>query len=886
MAVERRDMKRLQALSASAGSGKTFALVARYLSLLFRGANPSEILAITFTNKAAGEMRERLVASLESMSPEMAQEIGRMSGLESEAIERGRSGVLRRFLAADLKVMTIDRFIHQVLRKFCWYAGLQSDFEIAAVPKEELFERFLESLDDARYRELVAFARFEEKKSQSFIDLFERLYEKEKELPERSFAVEPFDEEEAMRPALKIQAYILDSDAAERVKKTMRFSTLSEVVSCSWFPKESLDYWGFRKVYDPVLDIWFAELKEAVRRYYEKKERLFLSRLFSLYDRYKEVRLGYLKRAGRLHFKDIEHLVYELLRQKEFTDFLYFRLDARIGHILFDEFQDTSVTQYRIFEPIIEEIASAETERTFFYVGDTKQSIYRFRGGQKALFGHVARRFGVEVDYLQTNYRSRSAIVSFVNRTFEYVKPPQIAFREGGYVEVAEGDPLERLGETLERWFALGIPDERIAVLVHDNKEILEVETFVRERFGKPIATHKRAKVTEQPTAKAMIELMRLALCEERGEDGSLHRLNFLSLVGRPYDREFGPQIVVDRPARMLREIMERYRLFDEAAMKLLEFAIPLHDLVEFCHEVERYEEELPPGEREGINVLTIHKSKGLEFDHLIVLDRLGRGKSDTSSMIFDYRGIELEAIRMKFTNREAVDPEYAEAVAREKRLQEEDAMNRTYVAFTRAKSSLVVLKKERSSVFDFLDLKVQSVGEPEVDAVDSKVSEEPIPPTFHPRDYGRQEVAPVPERYEANDFEAIYLGLGVHYLFETDDEEAFVNRYGALCDVRRAKELARRSQANTAYRLLTEGRRFHELPFVYKGRPGVVDLFVDKGESGVIVDYKTVTPHDISGYEEQLRRYREALLHLMPEKKRIDAYIFFLDRQELLKIA
>jgi len=879
-------MKRLQALSASAGSGKTFALVARYLSLLFRGANPSEILAITFTNKAAGEMRERLIASLESISPEMADEVGRMSGLGVDEVRARCHEALDRFLAADLKVMTIDRFIHQVLRRFCWYTGLQSDFEISTIPQEELFERFLERLDDAEYRGVVEFARFEEKKSRSFIDLFEELYEKEKELPRPAPSVEPFDEEEAMRPALKIQAYIRDSDASERAKKTMRFETLSEVVKCSWFPKESLDYWDFKKVYDPILDLWFAELKEAVRRYYNKRERLFLSRIYALFDRYTKVRLDYLKRSGRLHFKDIEHLVYELLRQKDFTDFLYFRIDARIGHILFDEFQDTSVTQYRIFEPIIEEIASAESGRTFFYVGDTKQSIYRFRGGQKALFGYVAERFGVEVDYLQTNYRSKSEIVAFVNRTFDYVKPPQIAHEEGGYVEVAEGDPLEGLGATLERFFGLGIPDEQIAVLVHDNKEILQVEAFIRDRFGKRIATHKRARVTEQPTAKAMIELMRLILCQERGEEGALHRLNFLTLVGRAYEREFRPQIERGRPAWMLKQIMERYNLFDEAAMKLLEFAIPLHDIVEFCHEVERYDEELPPGEIEGVNVLTIHKSKGLEFEHLIVLDRLGRGKSDTSSMIFDYRGIELEAIRMKFVNRESVDPEYAEAAARERRLKEEDEKNRTYVAFTRAKSSLVVLKKERSSVFDFLDLKVGSAGRVQNVAVRKRESDPPAPLRFHPRDYGRQQVASPPERYEANDFEAIYLGLGVHYLFETDDEEAFVNRYGTLCDVHKAKSLVMSSRSNTAYLFLTEGRCFHELPFVYRGRPGVVDLFVDKGESGVIVDYKTVTPHDISGYEEQLKRYRDALLHLMPEKKRIDAYIFFLDRQELLRIA
>ena len=878
-------MERLWALKASAGSGKTFALVARYLALLFRGANPSEILAITFTNKAAGEMRERLVASLESLPEDMANEVAKMSDLSVEALRQRRPGVLRRFLAADLKVMTIDRFIHQVLRKFCWYVGVESDFTIAATPKEEFFRHFLKDLDDRRYRDLVDFARFEAKKSQNIADFLELLYEKEKELPKVAYRADFYSDAEAMRWALKIKEYFLDQPISERAKKTMRFETIEEVVKSGWFGRESLNYWDYKKAYIPAVDEWFAELKRAVAAYYAHKERYFLSRIFGIYDIYKKAKMAHMKRSGQLHFKDIEHLVYELLRQRDFTDFLYFRLDARIGHILFDEFQDTSVTQYRIFEPIVEEIAASESERTFFYVGDTKQSIYRFRGGQKELFDYVAKRFGIPVGYLETNYRTKEVIVDFVNRTFPYKDPPQKAYHKGGYVEVAEGEPLEEMAGVLERLFAAGAADESIAILVHDNKEILQVGEIVKERFGREIATHKRAKVAEQPSARAMIELMRLIYARNRGQEGTLHRLNFLALTGRPYDPEFMPDIPDGRPAKMIRTMMERYALHDEAAMKLLEFSIPLHDVTEFVHEVAHYEEELPPREVAGVNVLTIHKSKGLEFEHLIVLDRLGRGKSDTSPVIFDYEGIELKAVRMKFEKRETVDADYAEALARERRLAHEDRMNKIYVAFTRAKSSLFVIRKEKSSVFDFLDLTPQSIGTLEVEREHrpSDVGHRPF--TLHVRDYGRQEVEGEKERYQANDFAAIYLGQGVHYLLETEDEDAFLNRYGGLCDSRKALSLARAGRNNMAYVMLTEGRAIHELPYVYKGKEGIVDLFVDQGKRGVIVDYKTATPHDIEGYKEQLLRYKEALEALMPEKEGIDAYIYFLDTLKLVKV-
>ncbi len=881
-------MKRLLALSASAGSGKTFSLVARYLSLLFNGANPSEILAITFTNKAAGEMRERVISSLERMPPEMAEEIARMSGLDPKAVESGRKDAMRRFLSADLKIMTIDRFIHQILRRFCWYAGVRSDFEIAQMPKEEFFERFLQSLGDREYANLVEFARSQERKSQSFINFFEMLYEKDKELSgvvDLAAVGGGCSEDEAMEIAEKIAAFLLESSLSERGKKTMRFKSLADVVSKSWFAKESLNYWDYKKVYDPVLDLWLAELKDAVRRYYMDKERFFLSSIFSLYERYKTVRTDHMKRAGTLHFKDIEHLVYDLLHRGDFNDFLYFRLDARIGHILFDEFQDTSVTQYRIFEPVIAEIAAGGSERTLFYVGDTKQSIYRFRGGQKALFGYVAKKFAIDVEYLRTNYRSRSNIVEFVNDTFDYVKPRQEAHKKGGFVQVAEGDPLELLHSSLEKLFSYGVEDDRIAILLHDNKEILQVGEFIKERFGKEIKTHKRVKVTQQPTAKAMIEMMKLVLSIERGGDGALHRLNFLSLIGRAYDPGFMPDIRKGRPAFMLKQIMQKYSFFDEAAMKLLEFSIPLNDIWEFVDEVESYDEELPAGRIEGINVLTIHKSKGLEFDHLIVMDRLGKSGSDTAPVIFDYDGIKLEKIRVKFKNRDAVDPDFAEALEKEKKLQREDAMNRSYVAFTRAKESLFVLKREKSSVFDFLSLNECTIGELHMQERFEEKIRTPTPLSYTPKSYGRQQVSPEPEKYEANDYEAIYLGLGVHYLFETGDEEAFFNRYGLLCDIEAAKKMVDSSRLNREYLLLTEGRISRELPFIYKGRPGVVDLFVDRGESGVVIDYKTATPHDTSVYEEQLRRYKEALLHLMPEKRAIEAYIYFLDTQILQKV-
>ena len=117
------------AYEASAGSGKTFMLVVRYLSLLFKGAQPSKILALTFTNKAANEMQERIVSTLEELEDRgELDEIVKVTELSREFLLENRGRVLGEFLNSHTKIMTIDSFFTQILRKFSLYASLMTDF--------------------------------------------------------------------------------------------------------------------------------------------------------------------------------------------------------------------------------------------------------------------------------------------------------------------------------------------------------------------------------------------------------------------------------------------------------------------------------------------------------------------------------------------------------------------------------------------------------------------------------------------------------------------------------------------------------------------------------------------------------------------------------------
>ena len=106
-------MKKYLALKASAGSGKTFALTVRYITLLLLGAKPNEILTLTFTNKAANEMSERIYKTLLTLGDDEAylSAIEKQSGLSKQEILGKKGFLVKSFSSATLSIFTIDKFI-------------------------------------------------------------------------------------------------------------------------------------------------------------------------------------------------------------------------------------------------------------------------------------------------------------------------------------------------------------------------------------------------------------------------------------------------------------------------------------------------------------------------------------------------------------------------------------------------------------------------------------------------------------------------------------------------------------------------------------------------------------------------------------------------------
>ena len=327
----------------------------------------------------------------------------------------------------------------------------------------------------------------------------------------------------------------------------------------------------------------------------------------------------------------------------------------------------------------------------------------------------------------------------------------------------------------------------------------------------------------------------------------------------------------------MIKEIMDKYDLSDEASLKLLYHSKKYDTLFDFIRDIDNFKEELPLKEFEGITVMTIHKSKGLEFKNVIVVDRLSKENPDRSNILFDYEGVKLKSLKYKIPNREVVDEEYKAVKQKEEILKYEDKKNVEYVAFTRAENSLIILKrtettKEGKPYSAFVsDLQKISIGKIIPSKKDKDIKEIKKQKVTL-KNYGKQELNVKEEEYKPNDYKAIYYGDALHYAFECEDIEAVRNQYGDFCDIEEVKV-----KYEKAKEYLPKGKK--EVPFIYGRKVGRIDLLA--GE--IIIDYKSTKPHDESGYIKQVQGYIKALEDITGKKYK--GKLFYVDLMEFKEV-
>ncbi len=892
----------LHAYEASAGSGKTFSLVVRYLSLLFSGEKADKILALTFTNKAANEMQERIVNTLIDLEHKgELGEIAKVLECTQEELLAKRPEVLKTLLNSDTKVMTLDKFFAKILRKFSLHVGLMPNFSTFESQHElKVMAMFLKLVniqgkDDA----LMTLSLLASKRLSDIFSLLNELYAKKNEMGELRFEAEEFIpyEQQVMQDFKELQEMIFATAIGPRGRTAMEAEDIEALIAKSWIEKETLEYWDFKKYFQPKMDELLFKIKEGIRHYMKAKEAHFLSELFSLLDTYIEAKIRVGKEEDELSFDDITYLVFYLLKDERNqgrinSDFLYFRLDASINHMLLDEFQDTSTIQFEILRPLIDEMTSgmgSKERSSLFLVGDVKQSIYRFRGGKKELFYAVTDHYGVQVDQLRTNYRSEKEVVEFVNRVFidkikGYVPQEVKPGATRGYVEVIFNDEvLETMVSTLKSLIEQGADLNEIAVLTATNADGSKVEELLKEE-GIEVVTETTSKLINQKSIKALIEYLKYSYFHQE-----IYARNFFALINQAPCKLKPCDVNSPDLASELKKLIHRYRLYD-GDMNIFSFIEKLSnykDIEAFLFEYERLDASAAQKELNGVRVLTVHKSKGLEYEHVIVLDRLGKKSADKNPIIYEYEGIQLQNLYLRMSKRSSLDEQYARAVDKEKQLSKEDELNALYVAFTRAQDSLFVIHKSKDSKFEDLCLSEEVCGS--LDLIPKPQAAVELKPKIAFRDfyYGTQADLLSAAKEEEENHGAIEFGLALHYTLEMMEafEYAYIdqamhsmlNRYGATLSEAEISSIRRRVEyfvQDAQVKVQIEGTVHKEKAISYEGELRYIDLLVQRENEWVIIDYKSAMSHTQS-HLKQVNFYKKAVREITAQPVR--GYIAYL---------
>jgi ATP-dependent helicase/nuclease subunit A len=517
----------IRVVEASAGSGKTYALAQRYLQLLLRReSRPEEmrgILAITFTNAAAREMKERILEFLKKIALDVFKDREEKAAIMSSLPVRGDIGrrkarALLDYLVRNynyFQVQTIDSFIYLLL------SGCASELQLSAgfgIQKDttDCLAYSLDECIEAAHRDLRMKKLFE-----CFLRQYIYVEDKGGWFPRRDvlgvvaslyacsniygvdFEKSGLTSENMLsrKKALKDLIAELRDNCPEGTHKGFR-NSLEKTLAQNprgldvgtlgrYFVRDAFPVNKGCAVPGATHELW-RSIREGIIGLASDEAR-------AVFDCYIDIFQAVLVRFRRLARRDDLVFLGELnrLAAELFGDELvgvseiYFRLACQFSHFLIDEFQDTSTLQWNNIQEMVREALSRGG--SLFYVGDKKQAIYRFRGGEIELFDRVPELFDnapTYRDYLRKNFRSGKAIAGFNNEVFSVenlrrflnvLQPEEITDRR----RLTDGDMHDILcifSSSRQEWRA-DAPDGYVKAELVECADREEAERRIRQRL-------------------------------------------------------------------------------------------------------------------------------------------------------------------------------------------------------------------------------------------------------------------------------------------------------------------------------------------------------------------------------------------------------------------
>lgn len=433
-------------VSAAAGSGKTTVMVERILSLALEGVPLDRMLIVTFTRAAASSMREKLTRELER----------RMQAQPQNAMLRRQSEALRR---ADIS--TYSSFLANVLRQYYYLLDIPPDFKILdqarlARLQDEALEKVLEQAEDIPFLEDLYRLLVKGGKDKSLCDAILLIYghisifpypqkRLEEMLKDYSSGGEIWINAERRRMQDELICLREDADAlkplaaqvggknnceqvaeydAQLIEALLAAENFEEMAALKPSPYMSLRIKdGFSGVFRPRHEVIKSAVQGIMAQAGEYAQLLkyddlpylrgCMEALFELVRRFSDTLFQLKLEEGSFYFSDIDCLSARLLDNEQAA----YELKNRYDYIFVDEYQDNNKLQEHI-------LSRLSRGNNIFYVGDVKQSIYRFRNADPSIFIKRERAFGAgegENIYLNNNFRSCGGILDFVNFIFERI---------------------------------------------------------------------------------------------------------------------------------------------------------------------------------------------------------------------------------------------------------------------------------------------------------------------------------------------------------------------------------------------------------------------------------------------------------------------------------
>lgn len=770
-------------MKASAGSGKTYNLARTYISLLLKSTDRyayRHVLAVTFTNKATAEMKNRILKELHVLgtdpenSPYLEDFVPSIFP-DKDSLKR-RAGDIMVDILHDygaFSVSTIDKFFQMTLKAFSREIGQFSSYQVE-LDRNSLVHESVDRILDSLTEESTGLINWlhegvKEQLSQgrrvnverTLYEIAERLKsEEQREFSEKTkiksddaFAAERLDAvrdecssvilsfEESVRNAAQAVIDIMN-DAGVPLSETTR-GFMSQIEGFAgvgpalrvWRPTDGF----FNNASDQ--DKWFSKAKAKqflprVKGILDEPLKHFMALFgtpFNIYntallikdqtfdlrlaaDIYREFDL-LLKEKNVLGLDDSNAILRGIIDGSD-APFVYEKLGVRFEDFLLDEFQDTSSIQWQNFYPLLKESESSGKDNLI--VGDVKQSIYRWRGSDwNLLASELPKQFASsKVDTLDSNWRSCKEIVEFNNDFFSFAAEAvnvkdlysdvrQVARsgdRQPGHVRVTfcdKKDELQKVYESICSAMESHAAYGDIAVLVRMNSEGGAVANFLREK-GIPVVSDDSLNIKSSVTVRRLVSI--LSYVENPADTVNSYLASSLG-VSSP-EKSLS---LVDMCESLLRslekrdpEIYARETLYIQSFMDFLQewTSSNGNSLVRFLKHWD--ESSSPclssPEDADAVRIMTIHKSKGLEFPYVIFpfAESVGFYRGEwhwcrTEGAAHDLPSATSAMFPVRLTEKTEYTL-FSDRLREEKMLQTVDNLNTFYVSLTRAEKSLHII--------------------------------------------------------------------------------------------------------------------------------------------------------------------------------------------------